>query len=285
MKTNFLDTGFRRYDELNSDTNFCRVVLRHHCDQEEKLVSLFLVRMQVRLFERMYSMYWHLVLFVTLFSLSVVAPAYTGFEEGQEAYESGDYVRAYKEFKALAEHGNVEAQLKVALMYEDGRGVQKNTPEAVKWFRRGAEQGSVEAQLKLGLMYDEGKGVPKNYAEAAKWFRKAAEQGMAEAQYNLGVMYHEGQGVTKDYSEVLKWLSKAARQGLADAQSNLGVMYARGEGVPKDLVQAYMWFDLAAARGNPKASKYKNKVAESMSSSQIAEAQRLALEWKSKGQD
>ena len=76
----------------------------------------------------------------------------------------------------------------------------------------------------------------------------------------------------------------AADQGHAAAQFNLGVMYANGEGVPQDYVKAHMWFNLAGAQttGSDRegAVKARDAVAENMTSEQIAEAQRLAREWK-----
>ena len=60
-----------------------------------------------------------------------------------------------------------------------------------------AEQGDLEVQLKLGRIYDEGEGVPINYKEAAKWYRRAANQGHARAQFFLGGMYYKGDGVTQ----------------------------------------------------------------------------------------
>jgi uncharacterized protein len=66
-------------------------------------------------------------------------------------------------------------------------------------------------------------------------------------------------------------------------------MYSRGEGVPQDFVQAHMWFNLAAAQGPPvlstMAQKHRDEIAEKMTPAQIAEAQRLAREWKPKGRD
>lgn len=35
-----------------------------------------------------------------------------------------------------------------------------------------------EAQFRLGVSYDAGKGVRQDYCEATKWYSKAAEQGM-----------------------------------------------------------------------------------------------------------
>ena len=128
--------------------------------------------------------------------------------------------------------------------------------------------------------------MPQDYAEAVKWYRKAAEQGNAPAQVNLGVRYNEGQGVPQDYAESVKWYRLAAEQGIADAQFNLGLMYGKGEGVPQDYVEAHRWFNLAASRVTGEDSnrfrKPRDLVAKKMTSAQIAEAQRLAREWKPK---
>ena len=100
-------------------------------------------------------------------------------------------------------------------------------------------------------------------------------------------MYDNGQGVPQDYDEAAKWYRKAAEQGYATAQFNLGSAYGKGWGVPHDLVQAHMWLNLAASRYRPgteraKAVKNRDIVAEKMTPAQIAEAQRLAREWKPK---
>ena len=80
-------------------------------------------------------------------------------------------------------------------------------------------------------------------------------------------------------------LRLAAEQGVASAQGNLGVMYDNGEGVPQDYVQAHKWINLAAASRTTKAGDYRlarDAVAEKMTASQVAEAQRLAREWQQK---
>lgn len=48
--------------------------------------------------------------------------------------------------------------------------------------------------------------------------------------------------------------------------------------VPEDIVLAYMWWNLAAASGHQGASKNKGIIAKHMTSSQIAEAQKLSRE-------
>jgi uncharacterized protein len=120
-----------------------------------------------------------------------------------------------------------------------------------------------------------------------KWYRKAADQGSANAQFNLGKMYDDGDGVLQDYAEALKWYRKAADQGNASAQFNLGKMYDNGQGVPRDCVQAHLWLSLAASQFSASekekrdhAIKYRNLVTSKMTPVQIAEAQKLAREWK-----
>ncbi len=119
-----------------------------------------------------------------------------------------------------------------------------------------------------------------DYATALKEFRVLAEQGYAGAQNNLGLMYAEGQGVPPDDKEAARWFRLAAAQGDAKAQYNLGVMYAEGQGVPQDVVQAHLWMHLAAAQGDEDALKARDLLAELMTRAQLADAQRLAREWK-----
>ena len=69
-------------------------------------------------------------------------------------------------------------------------------------------------------------------------------------------------------------------QGDEVAQATLGFMYAKGKGVAQDYVVAHLWLNLAAARGNEQVVLYRDLVATNMKPAQIAEAQKLAREWK-----
>ncbi len=86
-----------------------------------------------------------------------------------------------------------------------------------------------------------------------------------------------------DYDTALKEWRPLAEQGFASAQNNLAKMYRRGEGVPKDDVLAHMWWSLAAAQGDELARINRDRLTEQMTPVQLAEAQRLAREWKAKG--
>jgi TPR repeat protein len=141
--------------------------------------------------------------------------------------------------------------------------------------------------------------VPQDYAQAARWYRKAADQGYAKAQYNLGILYGTGKGATQDYAEAANWSRKAADQGDPVGQAFLGRFYLSGQGVPTDYVQADMWLTLALSRpstadqvqteqagkdnkSDALATKLRDYIEGIMTEDQIAEAHRLAREWKPK---
>jgi uncharacterized protein len=179
--------------------------------------------------------------------VAMVGAAIAGsFEDASAAYNSQDYATAYRLFRSLADAGNVYAQGAVGVMYAKGEGVPQNDAEAVTWYRLAADRGNAASQLALARMYEAGRGVTQNDVEAATWYRRAADQGEP-------------------------W-----------AQTNLGVKYARGQGVPQDYVTAYMWFDLSAAQGDQVAVSDRDAAARRMTPAQIAEAQKLAREWKPK---
>ncbi len=180
------------------------------------------------------------------FFVGVVTAHAADFSEGVKAYERNDYATAFR------------------------------------IFRQFAAQGDVTAQSRLGAMYNKGEGVPLDYGEAVKWYRKAAVQGEAVAQYSLGFMYNNGRGVPQDYGEAVKWYHKAADQGHSFAQNNLGVMYGNGQGVPQDYIQAHLWYNLAAGQGEELGRKARDSLLDLMTAEQIAEAQKLAREWKPK---
>ena len=126
-----------------------------------------------------------------------------------------------------------------------------------------------------------------DYVAALKEWRPLAEQGDADAQVELGFMYLSGQGVPQDDAEAARWYHLAAEQGNAQAQFLLGIIYGKGEGVTQNYVQAHMWFNLAAAHLPPgevrdKAAETREILAKFMTPAQVAEAQRLAREWKPK---
>jgi uncharacterized protein len=182
-----------------------------------------------------------LLVLATLARAALAGPV----EDANAAYQRGDYTTAVKLLQPLVDQGNADAQDILAIMYYVGQGVPQSRAEAIRLYRLAAEQGNAHAQDALGFAYQNGVGVQRDHGEAAKWFRKAADQGNIDAQFNIAEMYE------------------------------------LGTGVPQDYVLAYMWFTLVASRGSrPYAIRGRGRVAQQMTPDQIAQAEKLAREWK-----
>lgn len=138
---------------------------------------------------------------------------------GIAAFEAKNFSQSLALLGPLAETGNVDAQYRLAIMYQNGLGVVRNELLAMKWMVAAANQGFPLAQHGLGFMYMEGDCVAKNGEKAVTWFSKAAEQGMAGSQTTLAMMYETGNGVEKNLEEARKWYRLA---GFAEDEMNLG---------------------------------------------------------------
>lgn len=193
-----------------------------------------------------------------------------------------DYQEAVRWYRLAADQGQADAQFNLAVMYANGRGVAQDYQEAIRLYQALADQGEADAQTKLGLMYANGQGVAQDFQEAIRWYRLAAAKGDAAASFLLAGTYDYGQGVTQDYQEAVRWYQLAAEQGNSLALGRLGLMYCEGQGVPQDYTKAYMWFDLAKKTGEKLGADLRGTLAERLSPEQIAEAQKLAQEWKAK---
>ncbi|MGB6221856.1 tetratricopeptide repeat protein [Haloferula sp.] len=126
------------------------------------------------------------------------SPVLADFEKGIAAYQANDLPLAYKEFRESAEAGEVGSQFNLALMYEQGIGVEKDEKEAVVWYGKAAKQGSSLAQYNLAVMYENGRGTAVDFAKAREWYRKASVQGDPLAIGNLGMLYVRGDGVKEN---------------------------------------------------------------------------------------
>ncbi len=124
-----------------------------------------------------------------------------------------------------------------------------------------------------------------DYARAFVEYRQLADSGDIQALHNLGVMYYNGYGAALDYEQAMQCFLAAAEHGIAGSQNNVGYMYAHGQGVRRDFVKAHMWFDIAAANGEKTAVENRVIVAAHMNPAEIAEAVRLAGEWREKIRD
>jgi len=128
---------------------------------------------------------------------------------GIAAYESKQFSRAVGLLRPLAEAGEAQAQYRVAIMAQNGLGMQPNPLLAYRYMHAAAVAGLGLAQHGLGFMYLEGECTAPDPHRAAAWFRKAADQGLAGAQSILANLYEDGRGVPQDPAEAARWRALA----------------------------------------------------------------------------
>ncbi len=118
-----------------------------------------------------------------------------------------------------------------------------------------------------------------------------AKRGNVFAQHDLALMYMLGLGVPKDAAAALKWLREAAEQGYPDAQGALGeALSGQGWGarlgIEPDSIQAYKWLLLAKPEEDVETRRLLKSIAREMTHTEVAEAKKLAREWRlTKGKD
>jgi hypothetical protein len=159
-----------------------------------------------------------------------------------------------QELRLAAEQGDAEAQFKLGDALEYGKGIYKDTEEAIHWFRQAAEQGHIQSKYYLYLYLNNDEGI--------YWLHQLAKQGYAEAQLNLARKYQN-----ENITQFIYWLRQAAEQEdtvneltreFSDIESSqnwarfeLGRIYEYGkEGVAKDYEQALFWYQKAVEHGS-----------------------------------
>jgi TPR repeat protein len=222
------------------------------------------------------------------------APRAGPLEDAKAADRKDDYATAIPIYRTLAEKGNVSAQKRLGFFYENGVGVKRDWVESAKWFGKASDEGDESAVFVLSFLgrHWRDRGSASATPTIYELVEKVAKSGFAVAQFALGVMYYPigdpSFDATKgDIAKALVWYRRAAEQGNVDAVIALGMAYAEGIGVVQDNIEADKWYNIAASQAKSAdeladiATRH-NKIAHTMTSSQIAEAQKLAREWRAK---
>ena len=163
--------------------------------------------------------------------LAVCAVARADFQDGMDAYKSGNYAYAIDEFKPLALGGDASAQYRLAVMYEKGQGVKQDDAQAAAWYLKAAVQDDARAQFALAEMYSKGRGVAQSDKQATTWYIESADHGFPRAQYVVGLMYAKGQGVPQDLILGYKWLSLAGDMAISSKQ------WVEGHMTPEQIIK------------------------------------------------
>lgn len=136
-------------------------------------------------------------------------PASADFQKGFDAYESGDYATALKEFRSLADKGDAGAQYNLGFAYQQGH-------ERADVYRSRVEKLMTPAQLEKARQLVR-EAIAKNRRASPKPTKSATEQITAADYYKLGREYALRLDVTKDLTRTYMWWHIAASKGNEDA--------------------------------------------------------------------
>ncbi|GLD99864.1 hypothetical protein PINS_up008592 [Pythium insidiosum] len=113
-----------------------------------------------------------------------------------------DPSRALALLREAADQRNPRALFHLGVMAEYGRGgVARNFALAAELYREASDFALPEALHYLAMLHASGRGVRKNTPQALVLLQRAAELGFAPAMLRLGEMYADGDGVTLDYAQ------------------------------------------------------------------------------------
>ena len=144
-----------------------------------------------------------------------------------QAGPGDDYKQSLYWAKKAADAGVAAAYWPLALAYEHGRGVKKDTNKAVEFYRKGAELGHASCQHSLACYYARGDFLKQDKKKAFELFRKAAAQGNGLAMKDLGRCYQFGDGCMGNMKTALEWYTKAS-EVLDDPELDARVAAFRG---------------------------------------------------------
>ncbi len=93
-----------------------------------------------------------MILVCALLSLPMSCVANDALQRANTAYESQDFSEAAALFRPLAEEGNSDAQLRLGILYQFGRGVEQDYSTAMKWYQEADRQGNNKARDRIAAL-------------------------------------------------------------------------------------------------------------------------------------
>lgn len=186
-----------------------------------------------------------------------------------------DSVDSPETLAILSAAGDISAINRLAILYRDGNGVQKDIEKSKLLFKKAASMGNTQSQVNLGdILAKEGKHeeAKEEYASAAEKgnldaairlysknndkghlavsrLKQLAESGNVSAMIQYSNILSEGISTSPDSFESINWLNKAALNYDIASMHALGIKYRDGNGIPKDVDKGLMWLSKSADLG------------------------------------
>ena len=119
---------------------------------------------------------------------------------GKTRFHEGDYDGAFEYFSKAAGLGDVDAHYHLSVIYQNGKGVEKNEKKQLHHLEEAVIGGDPKARHNLGAIeWNNGNGE-----RAAKHWIIAAKLGYVNALGNLKILYADGIVSKEDFAAALR---------------------------------------------------------------------------------
>ena len=181
----------------------------------------------------------HLRAFKQLVKDSIPDSPFVTYLNGRKSYSERKYEVALKDFKKVSKKGIEDGSFMEAVTLFNSGNPKNNPKKGVKILQKLSKSYPL-AMFVLGEIYESGKEVKQNIPEAVRLISKAAEMGNDAAQLSLADMYFEGRNVEQNYSKAVEWYEKAYLQGrlTEPTAKRFASCYENGWGVEEDKSKA-----------------------------------------------
>ena len=137
------------------------------------------------------------------------------FKEGSIVQK--DAAKAFEYFQKAANIGSAAAWCSLGIIHEDNKDYQN----AMNAYMNAAYKGDAEGSCRLARLYEEGLGVDKDDSMALNWYIKAAKLHHPEGILKFACFLLDGKGVERNRLLGLKNLRIAAETGYQPAREEL----------------------------------------------------------------
>jgi uncharacterized protein len=131
--------------------------------------------------------------------MSTEEASWLRYEEAEKSFELGLHKEALSIFQELAENGSGAAMSRIALMYFEGHGVEKDFAESIKWDLAAIEAGYDTSMANLALTYC----AVREYRAARHWFERSVEAGDGDSALELAKLLYVSDAEIENVAKLL----------------------------------------------------------------------------------
>jgi TPR repeat protein len=150
------------------------------------------------------------------------------------------------------ENNDPGGSLELGILYDTGRGVDKNRKIAKNLYKKALDQGFVSAYARIsGWHY-----AKQDFHKSLEYAKKGFERGDPRSTAALSLHFIHGSGVEQNYAEAKKLAAIAAEKNDSFGQYIIGIIYFHGFGEKNDKKIAYEWFKKSSQGNDPESLNF-----------------------------